>query len=402
MICVNAQGCGSSLISRALPRLVTAIFVTIASVGTFAGGIWGVAGIGGAIILFLATWVIDKRWPKPDTSLALLAIATSVFMMINSLYSIDPALSWFDWERLVGVFIPFILLSSPAIVAHANSRPLFPALAIAAFVGAAALGLELDLGGALLHLVKGAKAALTEYNRGMSYIVMLAFPVMAWLWISGRRRFILPFILVLLIPASLTESRSAKLALIVGLSITLMASFWPLLIRWGLMALTVLFCGWPFAARAFFLAHHGWLTHIPPSWHERVEIWDYMSYRIMEKPFFGWGIGVSKRLDFINPHGALYIFARGPEPHPHNVMTQLWVEMGLPGLALGLAFAALTLGKTGRMDRSLVPFALGAWAAAYCISLVAYNFWSDSLFAAFALVGLAFSLLQDKNTKARS
>jgi FtsH-binding integral membrane protein len=80
-------------------------------------------------------------------------------------------------------------------------------------------------------------------------------------------------------------------------------------------------------------------------------------------------------------------------------MTQLWLELGLPGLALGITFAVLMLRKANQMDAKLVPFALGAWMAAFCLSLVAYNFWTDSLFSAFALSGLLFTML-DRNRKA--
>ncbi len=66
----------------------------------------------------------------------------------------------------------------------------------------------------------------------------------------------------------------------------------------------------------------------------------------------------------------------------------------MPGLALGAAFGLGTLWRAGRMPAKLMPFALGAWAACFCISLVAYSFWDDSLWAMFALTGTAFVLLR--------
>jgi O-antigen ligase len=119
-----------------------------------------------------------------------------------------------------------------------------------------------------------------------------------------------------------------------------------------------------------------------------------MSFRIIEHPWLGWGLGSSSSLPFKEPHGALYMFTDKPAAHPHNVMTQLWAELGLPGLAIGLAFAFLMLRKISRLDPRLAPFALGAWVACFCLSLTAYDFWTDSLFAAFALTGLAFAILQ--------
>ena len=74
-------------------------------------------------------------------------------------------------------------------------------------------------------------------------------------------------------------------------------------------------------------------------------------------------------------------------------MIQLWVDLGLSGVALGLLFALLMLYKASRLPPPIVPFALGAWVAAWSISLVAYDFWTDFFFALFALTSLAFGLL---------
>ena len=123
-----------------------------------------------------------------------------------------------------------------------------------------------------------------------------------------------------------------------------------------------------------------------------------MSYRIQEHLWLGWGLGTSYTLPFQEPHGALYIFTTLPAAHPHNVMCELWVELGLPGLVLGIAFAFLTLRKAGRLDPRLVPFALGAWTACFCLSLIAYDFWTDSLWGAFAMTAFAFALLQKQLT----
>ncbi len=192
----------------------------------------------------------------------------------------------------------------------------------------------------------------------------------------------------------MTESRAAKLALIIGLAVAALAYYAPCVTRRVLTAVPFVVVGWPFAVQTFFLRHADWLRHFPDSWRARIEIWDYLSYRIMERPFFGWGLGTSHTLDFHNPHGAAYVFTTFPAAHPHNALVQLWVEMGLPGVALGIAFTLLTLRKAYRLDPKLVPFALGAWAAGMCLAFVAYSLWTDSLFAAFALTGFAFALLE--------
>jgi len=386
---------------RLLPAFYLSLLLLVTTVGTFAGGVWASAGIGGAIIMSLIVWFSDRRLPLPQTDLALLTLAALPIIAVLNCISSASDVSWAPWVRLVSIFLPLLFLSSPAIQTKANHLHFGTVVLFAAMIGALALGLELFLGGPLLHATKGVKASLTEYNRGLSYLVLVAFPIMADVRSDDRlaqrpRRGVLVILLLicaLLIPASLTESRAAKLALVIGLAAMVAAQLWPIVTTYVLGVLPLLLLGWPFAAQKFFLRHYDWLAHFPDSWRDRMEIWDYMSYRILEHPWLGWGLGTSRLLDFQQPHGSQYVFRMTHAMHPHNVVTQLWVELGLPGLALGLGFAFVMSSKAYHLDAKIRPFALGSYAAALTLSLVAYDFWTDSLFAAFALTGFAFSVI---------
>jgi O-antigen ligase len=300
------------------------------------------------------------------------------------------------WIRVTTIFVPLCLFSNPQIQKRAASSQLFGVLPWAACAGALALGIELALHGPLLKFVRGPAAQLFQYNRGFSYLVVLAFPIMAGLWISKRRGLLAAFVLILFIPASLTESRAAKLALVLGLLATAAYYVLPVVTRRLMMLLPFVVLGWPVVAQKIFLYHHDWIDRMPHSWQDRMEIWDYMSYRIFERPLLGWGLGSSPALPLAEPHGALYRVTLTPAPHPHNAVLQLWVELGLPGLALGIVFALFALQRIGRLGPAIAPFAAGAWAAGFCLAMIAYNFWADSLWAAFALTWLAVAMLEQK------
>jgi O-antigen ligase len=209
----------------------------------------------------------------------------------------------------------------------------------------------------------------------------------------------------MLIPASLTESRATRAAFLLGVAATIAGFLAPILARRTLVVLFVASMALPFCVMEIFLHHHAWFEHLPSSWQHRVEIWDYMSYRILEHPFLGWGMGMgsSRLLPYLLPHGDLYRYVVTEAANPHDAIIQLWIDLGLSGLALGLLFALLLLYKASRLPAPIAPFALGGWVAAWCISLVAYDFWSDSLFALFALTSLAFVLLvqQSRNETSR-
>jgi len=384
-------------------------YVLVATAGVFVAGIWAYAGIGGAIILSAALWAHDKGMPWPEKNLALFALSALAIMAVETLHSTSPVVSWREWLKLVTIFVPLLLLSSPRFDARLLHRNFIALMLIAVFAGAMALSVELTLGGPLLQAVKGPGAVLTHYNRGLSFLMILAFPLMAGFLYADfplpqkkRWALVLLFVFVLMVPAGLTESRAAKLALLLALLTTAMAGLFPIFTRRALAVLAVICVSWPFVVQKFFLTHYELLSRFPDSWRARIEIWDYMSYRIMERPLLGWGLGTAHLLPFQQPHGDQYTIMSIPAAHPHNVMTELWVELGLPGLALGICFAILILHKAGKLNARLVPFALGAWMAAFTLSLVAYDFWTDSLFSAFALAGLLFQMLNKKSAAGRA
>jgi exopolysaccharide production protein ExoQ len=388
----------AEFLNRQLPNFCLLIFMTAATVGAFTGGIWAALGIGFSAIAFLAVWRIESRMPQPDYQiLFFIAVMLAVCAALN-FRSWQPDLSWKKWLQLASIFLPLSLLTAPEIQNRSFSSRLPFWLPGAVAIAAIALGIELALHGPLLKLVRGNEF-LFEYNRGFSYLVLLAFPVMAMLMLTKRKWLIVPLIAILLIPASLTESRAAKLALVLGLATAIAAYYLPRVTRRVLAFVPFLSIGWPFAAQKIFLIHHDWILRLPHSWRDRVEIWDNMSYRIAEHPLLGWGLGTIPKLP-VEPQGALYLDEISP-PHPHNALIQLWVELGIPGLALGILFALMILHRTGRLKPDIMPYALGAWMAAYCLSMISYDFWTDSLWAAFALTGFAFALLDRHLTAKR-
>ena len=382
------------------------LFLVAASFGAFTGGLWAILGIGGAVILYFSRAIADRRFPEPSMDfLVIIVVLLGGIALFNS-HSIASAVSWQIWLQLASIFVPLVLWTCPSVQASMHHAGFIKYVAPAAIIGATALGIELGAGAPLLKWIKGSQASLTEYNRGLSYLVLLSFPIMAGItsqtegglterWKKGLLLGALGG--ALLFAASLTESRAAKLALIAGLAVTLCASFWPVMLARCLKALPFLLLGWPFMAQGVFRTHYEWLKHLPDSWHARMEIWDYMSYRILERPWLGWGLGTSHLLPFHDPDGAFYIFTVIPASHPHNMITELWVELGLPGLFVGVWFVMTVLMRALRVKPEHRPFALGAWMASLCLSLVAYDFWTDSLMAAFAMTGLAFALIDPKS-----
>ena len=379
-----------------ISSLALLIYVLAVTLGTFTGGTWASLGIGGGLVLFLGIWALERGHPPINPHIVYSVMGILCVMAFLGTQTNTPDVSWHMLLQAATIMIPLALWFSPRVMAHMDTPRFFPVVTGAAALGALAFGLEFAFGFPLLHAMKGELASITEYNRGASYLAVFAFPLMGYLWIKGLRWQTVAFTAIMFTPVMLTESRATRLAFFLGLAITIAAQLLPNLTRRTLIGLLMLLVALPFIITAAYIQHPQWITDLPPSWHHRVEIWDYMSYRIFERPWFGWGLGSSHLLPYAQPHGLTYEFVKQAASHPHNALIELWVELGIVGLAMGATIAIMLLQKTARFASPVIPFALGAWAAALCISSVAYSFWDDSLFALFAMTMVAFIILNQQ------
>jgi len=391
-----------NVVGQALPWFGLLIFGLAGTLGAFLGGSYAALGIGGGLVFSGATWFAEGRPPKPHGVLMGFCFFALIVCSVLNLQAAYPKNAWHDTLQLATIILPLMLLSCPAVQARLEHPALFKHWPLLATLGLLTLGIELFSGTPLLKWMNGSgvfdEKAITKYNRGFSYAVLLAWPLLALLtgekayWRTGL------FCLALLLPLGFTHSRATQLGFVLASAVFAAAFFMPVFVRWGLGLLAALASAWPFMAQSVFNNHAEWVARLAPSWQARMEIWDFMSYRILERPWLGWGLGSSHELSPASPHNTLYVITTGPVSHPHNAFTQLWVELGLPGIALGLFFALYTLRLAGHLPKKLIPFALAAWMMAFTLAMVAYDFWTDSLLAAFALTAFAFALLGKRTT----
>ncbi len=369
--------------------LLFLMYALAATVGMFSGGVWGGIGIGGALLLALAAGLSEKRFPKPDPVLSFFAFAFLVVGSLSCFPALEPHLAGRNVLKMATVFLPLLFLSSPAIRQRLLRKP-FPFDRLAWFLAAGFLSLA-----AALLVVKFSDGVadkpfyLAKFNRGFSYAALLSWPVLAALFEGGKRRREGWFLLFcLLVALATTSSRAAQTGFLLAGGVFFLSRFFPRFVVWGLGAVLLAALLWPWAAASLFAERPDIVATLPDSWKARIEIWDYMFYRIVENPFFGYGLGNAHLVDSSLPHGNLYVFTGGPASHPHNALIQLWVELGMAGLILGEGFVFWILRRANRCG----PYALAAFVFALWLSLTAYNFWTDSFWAAFALTSLAFCL----------
>jgi len=218
---------------------------------------------------------------------------------------------------------------SPALPNWAGSMFVRVARAFNPNVLAGYLALLVPVQAGVLMPAKGARTSLFGMSplRGMS-AVALALGVTA---------------------LAATGSRAGMVAATIGI-VALAAWRWPR----ALIGVTVLagslLCwnasrtGWTALGESL-TAGAGTTAGLP----ERVEIWQRALYIVQDFSFTGLGFGCFEPVaEVMYP---LFLSQRGTQPHAHNLLLQVAVDLGVPGLVAYLAWQGLTVGILLRAAR---------------------------------------------------
>ena len=214
----------------------------------------------------------------------------------------------------------------------------------------------------------------------MSLIFFLIYPAifyvdqvpMKWLFMI-----LLPVVLGAVL--WMTESQGCQLAFLVGV----MAFFlfphrskvaW--LVLKVILILCVLFAPWiAFIGFDFFAEHmrdYEWMQNGYAA--ERLEIWNFISLRVIENPLYGFGIEATRVMDDFETeklyHPTTTIL------HPHNFALQLWIEYGVIGAFLGSVFLWVLFGfiqqiQVEWLQKSILSFVM----AILVIAAIGYGLW---------------------------
>jgi exopolysaccharide production protein ExoQ len=233
-----------------------------------------------------------------------------------------------------------------------------------------------------------APVTLVTFDTQMSLISLLIWPVVGVV----RRRYGLLWAVAIAVAAFIVTlqglSGTAKLACMVGFAALIFAWLLP---RWSAAVVGAVLALWIALAPVLYqsqvmqwgsdvAAHVS--SRIGNSMLHRRAIWEFSVERIRERPLLGWGLGNSRIMPGSHEtakEGSLATIG-GLELmplHPHNAALQLWLELGLPGVLLGIAFVACMARAIGRLRSHPVEQGLMvALVAAITVNAASgYNLW---------------------------
>jgi len=362
-------------------------------VGLIAGPSYAGLVFGLGLVQFLGVIGVERRIPVPDPALGLLAIVFAAMSWASVVWAIDPAHSRGAALQvtLISAGCLVFLAATPLPDATATNR-LFLVLTAATVLGAAIIVTDWVLGDRFESLVMHRPAAgvATKYNRGIDYLVLIAWPQVAFaVW---YRRWWQVALLAAALAAVLVVglSLAGQAAALVGIIVLALAFRLPRAVL-GLLAggMTLFALAAPFGLRLLTTHRAVLAAYLKHSGFERLEIWDSATTHVLERPLLGWGIGNAEAIP-----SALLQSSHGV--YPHNQWIELWVETGAIGAALGLAFALLILRRISRVAAPVRPFACAVFAAAVVISYVNFEVTTDSWWAALAASAWLFAALDHR------
>lgn len=387
-----AGGQRQNPLSTVRQSLFLAVFAVLPVVGLVAGPSYAPLLFGLAGISTLLAGAEYRRWPALDKPVTLLVLLFLLICAAGWIDTFSPNLTRSRLGQMAGISVGCVLLLALPVVENTSDR-LVQAMFWAVVAGVAILGADTALGYPLQHALGGPAVNIgTKYNRGLIALVILAWPMAANLVARGKRGKARLLVGLVLVASVAGLSATGLAALLAGLLVWLVASRAPRFAAIVLGAgMSVLALALPPLLRVASGQREHLVSMVKPSGIHRLEIWDYMSARILERPLTGWGLGTAKVVPIHADELATYLYADANGIYPHNQWIELWLETGLAGVLVALALMLVVLWRVDKHPWR--AYGLAAVAASLTSSLLNFEITTDSWWAGLAAAAALFRLL---------
>ncbi len=339
-----------------------------------------------ATLAGLILWRAGRRPPLPDLRVTAVLALLVIWCAIASLWSFNTPSALTLAGRIAVLFAAGLFLFALAGTLDDRARVrigrwLTYGLALALLLMVIEAAFDFPVLG-LFKTTDIEKDPIFWLNRGATAMAMLVWPTSGYLWRNGLRRTTLgvPLLVAVILIFLSSVAAIASLALggvILCLTLASRKVGRPLLIVLTLAA----FVGTPIAAKQLHaLGWHeaGWLD---PSAQHRVEIWNYTTDLVLERPLHGWGFDGAReisRLHIVSPDTG-----RSTMPlHPHNMVLQVLLELGAVGGAIVFALLWLLVDGVSRVtNKASRSCAAALFTSTLTIASVSFGIWQNAWLA---------------------
>ena len=332
-------------------------------------------------------WSLLPRW------LAALCLLLLLYGTASVGWSLEPLGSLRLAAQLLGTFVAGLVLVDAARGLAPEERE----------VSEKGLVLGFLIGLALLEIMLLTRARLIDYVRdlpllapvighqrpfnfpvgfdpAMTLVVLLSWPCVRFAWRRYGAAAAIALAGVAFAIVLQSASLTSKVAFAVGIAVCVAARLAPR-VAVSVAAATLIL--WVVAAPLFLRPEVlWWLPQALPvervkqsSLTHRLAIWSFVIGRIDERPILGWGFDSSRWMP-----GGHDVFLKNAELlplHPHDAALQLRLDLGIPGVLLGVCFIFALFraiaGSPGDADERALQLAFAV--AAFVYAALSYNLW---------------------------
>ncbi|HKT17940.1 MAG TPA: O-antigen ligase family protein [Stellaceae bacterium] len=323
-------------------------------------------------------------------SLAVLLAALGLWGAASAAWSILPGHSLFEGGRfLLESAGGLVFLARALAASDEERRRLARALSLGIVLAVLLLALERFANAPVTRWWLGIPATeglnLSRFDRGVTVLVLVLWPMLCAatpVWWRGI------LLLAVVGMAALMASATALLAALASLAAFVIARLAPRAtagaIIAGLLGISIAI---PLAVPGYdtTVALHEQAPWIKWSGIHRLLIWRFAADRVAERPILGWGMDASReipggKVEFNDVLPALH-YPGGAQRlplHPHDAVLQLQLELGVPGLALGLAVILWPIWRIGwpaRFSPGRRAGALALGVATLIVGLLSFGVW---------------------------
>jgi O-antigen ligase len=342
----------------------------------------------------IATLVFDWRRCGETSGLlkvpAALLAALGIWGAVSASWSILPGHSLFEGLRFLALSLGGLVFFARALATTAEERRrIAAALMLGILVALALLAIERFADAPITRLWLGMPAEqavpLSRFDRGITVLVLVLWPLLCAAGPLWQRGAILAAAVAM---AVVLASATALLAALASLAAFGLARLAPRAVAGAILAgLLVFSIAIPLAVPSYdtTVALHEHAPWIKWSGIHRLLIWRFVADRVAERPVLGWGMDSSRdipggKVDFrtILPQLHYPSGAQQLPLHPHDAVLQWQLELGLPGLLLGLAILLWTIWQIGwraPLSPTRRAGALALCLAALTVGLLSFGVW---------------------------
>jgi len=339
-----------------LPTLYIFFLIITIIVGTFIPRLLAYlppfAGLFFTAIYFLK----EKKFFSIDKTTFLFLIAVVSWAALSTLWSFNAEFSMERSIKIAFIILPAFLLWSLTSKIQIENINQFTKILVCVFSGIVfCLTLEKYFGHPVTEYIFGRDFQEHKSNRSFTVLALLAIPVLFLIqktnWPQKKP---IQFIMILFVGTAMTQtiSQTAQLCFIIGLILMYLLPPSKIMIKLFFVSLIILTIALPFAIKPVknamspenvmsnSLLREASIVH-------RFEIWEYSVDMAFEKPILGNGIG---SLRFMTSKEWMTYQRSDKALHSHNVILQLWVEFGVIGALMMIAFLIISMKKMLRVE----------------------------------------------------